>query len=70
MECLLSDSVEVKVTAAEKLCIYKSLTIAPKHMDVQLLKEVHDECVDLWQQPHEEDDGKAQSEDCREIHTR
>lgn len=38
-------------------------------MDVQLLKEVHNKCVDLWQQPHEEDDGKTQSEDCRETHT-
>lgn len=67
--CLLSHSVEVNVTPAEKLCIYKSLTIAPEHMDVQLLKEVHDERVDLWQQPHEEDEGKTQSEDCRETHT-
>lgn len=39
-------------------------------MDVQLFEEVHDECVDLWQQPHEEDNGKTQSEDCRETHTR
>lgn len=38
-------------------------------MDVQLLEEVHDECVDLWQQPHKEDDGKKQSEDCREKQT-
>ena len=69
-ERLLSHSVEVKVTPAERLCIVKSLTVAPEHMDVQLLKEVHDERVDLWQQPHEEDDGKAQSEDCREMHTK
>lgn len=68
MECLLSHSVEVKVTPAET-CVCKSLTIAPEHMDVQLLKDVHDECVDLWQQPHEEDDGKTKSEDCRERHT-
>lgn len=68
---LLSHSVEDKVTPAEMLlCIYKSLTIAPEHMDVQLLKQIHDECVDLWQQPDEEDDGKTQSEDCREAHTR
>lgn len=33
-------------------------------MDVQLLEEVHDKCVDLWQKPHEEDDGKTQSKDC------
>lgn len=65
----LSHSVKVKVTPAEKLHIYKSLTIAPEHMDVQLLKEVHDERVDLWQQPHKEDDGKTQSEDCSETHT-
>lgn len=38
-------------------------------MDVQLLEEVHDERVDLWQQPHEEDEGKTQSEDCGETHT-
>lgn len=42
-----------------------SLTVAPKDVDVQLLKEVHDEGVDLRQQPHEEDDGEAESEDCR-----
>lgn len=68
MACVSSHSVEVKVTPAEKLCDYESLTIAPEHMDVQLLKEVHDERVDLWQQPHKEDDGKTQSEYCRENH--
>lgn len=67
---VLSLSAEVKVTPAEKLHIYESLTIAPEHMDVQLLKEVHDKCVDLRQQPHEEDDRKTQSENCRETHTR
>lgn len=41
-----------------------SLTVAPEDVDVQLLKEVHDEGVDLRQQPHEEDDGEAESEDC------
>lgn len=66
--CVLSHSVEVKVTPEEKLRVYESLTVAPEHMDVQLLKEVHDECVDLWQQPHKEDDGKTQSEYCRENH--
>lgn len=35
-------------------------------MDVQLLEEIHDERVDLWQQSHKEDDGKTQSKDCRE----
>lgn len=70
MERLLSHCVEVKVTPAEKLCIYESLTVAPEHMDVQLLKDVHDERVDLWQQPHEEDDGETQSEDCGETRTR
>lgn len=60
---------EVRVTPAAKLCFYKSLTVAPEHMDVQLFEEVHDERVDLWQQPHEEDDGKTQSENCRETHT-
>lgn len=35
-------------------------------MDVQLLEEIHDKRVDLWQQPHKEDDGKTQSKDCRE----
>lgn len=44
------------------------LTVAPEHMDVQLLKEVHDERVDLWQQSHEEDDGEAESKDCRRTH--
>lgn len=68
MACVLSHSVEVKVTPAEKLRVYESLTIAPEHMDVQLLKEVHDERVDLRQQPHKEDDGKTQSEYCRENH--
>lgn len=46
---------------------HKLLTIAPEYVNVQLLKEVHDEGVDLWQQPHEEDDGKTQSEDCRQT---
>lgn len=48
----------------------KSLTVAPEHMDVQLLEEVHDERVDLWQQSHEEHDGETQGEDCRETHER
>lgn len=67
---LLCLSAAFKVTPATKLCIYESLTVAPEHMDVQLLKDIHDERVDLWQQPHEEDDGKTQSEDCRETNTR
>lgn len=46
-----------------------SLTVAPEDVDVQLLKEVHDEGVDLRQQPHEEDDGEAESEDCGGTHT-
>lgn len=45
------------------------LTVTPEHMDVQLLKEIHDKRVDLWQQTHEEDDGKTQDEDCGETHT-
>lgn len=70
-ECVsVSGPVEVKATPAEKQIIYKSLTIAPEHMDVQLLEEVHDERVDLWQQAHEEDDGKTESENCRETHLR
>lgn len=48
----------------------ESLTVAPKHVDVQLLEEVHDERVDLWQQPHEEDDGEAEGKDCRGTHKR
>lgn len=63
----LSRHVEVKAAPAETLRGYESLTVAPEHMDVQLLKDVHDERVDLWQQPHEEDDGETQSEDCRET---
>lgn len=35
-------------------------------MDVQLLKQVHDKRVDLWQQPNEEDDGETEGEDCGE----
>lgn len=67
-ECVWSHPVEVEVDPpAETVCMYKPLTVAPEHMDVQLLKEVHDERVDLWQQPDEEDDGKTQSEDCRET---
>lgn len=41
-----------------------ALTVAPEHVDVQLLEEVHDEGVDLRQQSHEEDDGEAEGEDC------
>lgn len=67
--CLLSRCVEVDVCPAEKLCVKESLTVAPEHMDVQLLEEVHDERVDLRQQPHEEDDGEAQGEDCRRTNT-
>lgn len=33
-------------------------------MNVQLLKEVQNERIDLRKQPHEEDDGKTHSEDC------
>lgn len=67
-EYVLSQPTEVKATPEERLCIYESLTVSPKHMDVQLLKEIHDKRVDLWQQPHKEDDRKTQSEDCRERH--
>lgn len=66
---LLSQCVEVDVCPAGKLCVKESLTVAPEHMDVQLLEEVHDERVDLRQQPHEEDDGEAQGEDCRRTNT-
>lgn len=41
------------------------LTVASEHVDVELLEQVHDEGVDLRQQPHEEDEGEAQGEDCR-----
>ena len=61
---------EVKVAPVGTRCLGELLTVAPEHMDVQLLKEIHDKRVDLWQQPHEEDDGKTQSEDCREANTR
>lgn len=68
--CLLSQCVEVDVCPAEKLFVKESLTVAPEHMDVQLLEEVHDERVDLRQQPHEEDDGEAQGEDCGRTNTK
>lgn len=42
----------------------ESLTVSSEHMDVQLLKQVHDERVDLRQQPNKEDDGEAESKDC------
>ncbi len=35
-------------------------------MNVKLLKQVHDESVNLRKQPNEEDDGKAQGENWRE----
>ena len=49
------------------VCVCVCLTVAPEHVDVQLLEDVHDEGVDLRQQPHEEDDGETQSEHCRDT---
>lgn len=41
-------------------------TISSEDMNVKLLKQVHDESVNLRKQPNEEDDGKAQGENWRE----
>lgn len=47
-----------------KVCI--CFTISSEDMNVKLLKQVHDESVNLGEQPNEEDDGKAQGENWRE----
>lgn len=42
--------------------IHTSFTISSEDVNVKLLKQVHDESVNLREQPDEEDDGKAQGE--------
>ncbi len=58
MHMLILPSPNVKVCTC--------FTISSEDVNVKLLKQVHDESVNLRKQPNEEDDGKAQGENWRE----